>query len=80
MKSTMSEKRRQYAKSVIMKGLESDYSSYNSDVEEIYPIPRTPSIQFEDYNSEDEVQFIGIRSTQRPVHLLLQSWDQLYPK
>ena len=76
----MDEKRRMYAKSVIMKGLESsDYSSYESEAEDMnFPIPRHPSIQFEDYTSEDDVQFTGIKKVS-PIHMLLTNWNQLYP-
>ena len=86
----MDEKRRMFAKSVIMKGLESEYSSYDSETEEDVQIlsvnsrntqiPRHPSIQFEDYTSEDDVQFVGIKSSQSPIHILLSNWDSLYPK
>ena len=83
----MDAKRRIYAKSVIMKGLESEYSSYESETEDEVqflsrntPIPRNPSIQFEDYTSEDDVQFVGIKSQQSPIHILLSNWDNLYPK
>ena len=76
----MDERRRMFAKSVIMKGLESDYSSYESETEELnYPIPRGPSIHFEDYTSEDDVHFMGIKNQHSPIHKVLTNWDQLYP-
>ena len=76
------EKNKIYAKSVIMKGLESsDYSSSESDVEIISVLPRKPSIQFEDYASDDEVKFVGVNKTSMsPVRMLLLNWDKLYPQ
>lgn len=69
---------RAYAKSLIMKGLESsDYSSSSSsDDNDVVILPRKPSIQFEDYQ-DDDVTFVGIKK-QSAVQRLLENWDKLY--
>lgn len=75
----MDPKNRLYAKKLIMKGLESsDYSSSSSSEDnDVVILPRKPSIHFEEYQDDDEVTFVGVKS-QTPIQRLLANWDHLY--